>query len=204
MLSFLPPTLRGVIAATLLIINTIFWCSVLFAFVIGEAPAAAPAGAGRGADRILNALATCWVACNSGWMRLTQRTQWSIAGQRRTRVQGLVPRQLQSPVVGGHPRAAARAQPAHPDAQVLPQAAAHLCAGHRARVVGARLSLHAAAFRRLPPVRIRRNGTDDLQAARTACREIRAAPGVARRISRKARGSRRRNTKRSTRPTATC
>src|SRR5580765_6278744 len=79
MLSFLPPALRGMIAASLLILNTIFWCFVLFAFAILKlllpfAPVRAVV------DRILNALATCWVACNSGWMRLTQRTQWEVTG----------------------------------------------------------------------------------------------------------------------------
>ena len=31
-------------------------------------------------DRVLNAIATAWIAGNSGWMRLTQRTQWDVAG----------------------------------------------------------------------------------------------------------------------------
>jgi 1-acyl-sn-glycerol-3-phosphate acyltransferase len=31
-------------------------------------------------DRVLNGIATRWVAGNSGWMALTQRTQWDVAG----------------------------------------------------------------------------------------------------------------------------
>ena len=31
-------------------------------------------------DRVLNWIATQWVAGNSGWMALTQRTQWDVAG----------------------------------------------------------------------------------------------------------------------------
>ena len=31
-------------------------------------------------DPLLNAIATAWVACNSGWMWLTQRTQWDVQG----------------------------------------------------------------------------------------------------------------------------
>ena len=29
---------------------------------------------------MLNAIATSWIACNSGWMRLTQRTAWDVQG----------------------------------------------------------------------------------------------------------------------------
>ena len=80
MLSFLPPALRGVIAASLLILNTIFWCLVLFAFAIVKL--LLPLKPVRAVvDRILNTIATCWVACNSGWMRLTQRTQWDVTGR---------------------------------------------------------------------------------------------------------------------------
>ena len=31
-------------------------------------------------DRVLNGIATRWVASNSAWMRLTQRTQWDVVG----------------------------------------------------------------------------------------------------------------------------
>lgn len=34
MLSFLPPVLRGVIAALLLALNTLFWCTPLFALAL--------------------------------------------------------------------------------------------------------------------------------------------------------------------------
>ena len=79
MLHFLPSPLRGLIAATLLVLNTLAWCSLLFVFAVMKLllpfrPVRAVV------DRILNALATAWVACNSGWMRLTQRAQWDVAG----------------------------------------------------------------------------------------------------------------------------
>jgi 1-acyl-sn-glycerol-3-phosphate acyltransferase len=78
-LGFLPPPLRGVIAAVLLGINTLFWCGTLFALALVKL--ALPFAAVRPAlDRALNAIAENWIAGNSGWMRLTQGTRWDVAG----------------------------------------------------------------------------------------------------------------------------
>lgn len=79
MLGFLPPVVRGVIAFLLLVVNTLFWCALLLALalvklVLPVAPVR------RAVDPVLNAIATAWVACNSGWMRLTQRTAWDVQG----------------------------------------------------------------------------------------------------------------------------
>ena len=79
MLGFLPPVVRGVIASLLLVLNTLFWCGLLLALalvklVLPFAPVR------RAIDPVLNAIATAWVACNSGWMRLTQRTAWDVQG----------------------------------------------------------------------------------------------------------------------------
>ncbi len=79
MLSSLPPALRGAIAALLLGFNTLAWCSLLFAFAVIKLLLPFEPVRVR-VDRILNAIATAWVACNSGWMRLTQRTHWDVAG----------------------------------------------------------------------------------------------------------------------------
>jgi 1-acyl-sn-glycerol-3-phosphate acyltransferase len=79
MLSFLPPVVRGVIAMTLLAVNTLFWCSLLFAFSLVKF--VFPATRVRAwVDPVLNAIATSWIAGNSGWMRLTQRARWDVAG----------------------------------------------------------------------------------------------------------------------------
>lgn len=79
MLRFLPRTLRGVIAAALLGVNTLFWCSLVF--VLALVKVAIPIRAIRvPLDHALNEIATRWVACNSGWMRLVQRTRWDVAG----------------------------------------------------------------------------------------------------------------------------
>lgn len=79
MLRFLPPFLRGAIALLLLVLNTLFWCSLLFAFALVKL--ALPLRAVRlRIDPVLNAIATYWVACNSGWMALTQPTRWDVQG----------------------------------------------------------------------------------------------------------------------------
>ena len=79
MLKFLPSTVRGVVAAALLGLNTLFWCTLLFALSLVKL--ALPVRAARVViDRSLNGIANRWIACNSGWMRLTQRTEWDVAG----------------------------------------------------------------------------------------------------------------------------
>jgi 1-acyl-sn-glycerol-3-phosphate acyltransferase len=79
MLAFLPSLARGVIAAALLGLNTLFWCGLVFLLALVKL--AIPATPVRAAvDRALNAIATRWVAGNGAWMRLTQRTQWDVAG----------------------------------------------------------------------------------------------------------------------------
>ncbi|MBU6485529.1 MAG: acyltransferase [Betaproteobacteria bacterium] len=72
-------TVRGVVAASLLVLNTLFWCGLLFLFALVKL--VVPARSLRaGVDRVLNGIATSWVAGNSAWMRFTQRTQWDVAG----------------------------------------------------------------------------------------------------------------------------
>ena len=79
--------LRGVLALAALVVNTLWWCSVLF--VLALVRLALPWGAVRRVlDPLLNAIATAWVAGNSTWMRWTQATAWNVAG-----LDGLSPRQ---------------------------------------------------------------------------------------------------------------
>ena len=79
MLGFLPPVVRGAIAFVLLAINTLFWCTLLFAFALAKLVLPFQPVRKR-VDPILNGIATLWVACNSGWMRLTQNTRWDVQG----------------------------------------------------------------------------------------------------------------------------
>ena len=79
MLGFLPPLARGVIAFLLLLLNTLFWVGPLLALALVRL--ALPfKGARLRIDPWTNAIATQWIAGNSGWMRLTQRTVWDVQG----------------------------------------------------------------------------------------------------------------------------
>ena len=79
MLTFLPPAVRGVVALLLLALNTLLWCGAVFALALLKL--ALPVSAlRRRIDQALNAVATAWIAGNSAWMRLTQRTLWNVAG----------------------------------------------------------------------------------------------------------------------------
>ncbi|MFO1313151.1 MAG: acyltransferase [Burkholderiales bacterium] len=75
----LPPLARGVIAALLLGLNTLFWCSALFAAALVKL--VVPAERARATiDHVLNAIATRWIAGNSAWMGATQATAWDVVG----------------------------------------------------------------------------------------------------------------------------
>ena len=74
----------------------------------------------RRVDPLLNGIATAWVSCHSCWFERIQREPWD-AGQYRPALRGLVPGQLQSPVLGGHLRAASHVEPAHSAAEILKQ-----------------------------------------------------------------------------------
>lgn len=79
MLSFLPARLRGVIALTLLLLNTLFWCTLLFALAVVKLVLPLHRVRQR-IDPLLNRVAGFWISCNTGWMRLTQDTVWDVAG----------------------------------------------------------------------------------------------------------------------------
>ncbi len=79
MLNFLPKILVGIIAVLLLSLNVIFWCTILFIFALLKL--ALPIKPVRVVlDHILHAIAANWISCNSGWMRLTQKTRWDVQG----------------------------------------------------------------------------------------------------------------------------
>jgi 1-acyl-sn-glycerol-3-phosphate acyltransferase len=87
MLRFLPSFLRGAIALVLLMVNTLFWCLLLFAFALVKLALPFPAVRLR-IDPVLNGIATCWIACNSAWMRLTQAMAWDVEGVDRLPFEG--------------------------------------------------------------------------------------------------------------------
>ena len=79
MLGFLPPLARGVIAFLLLLLNTLFWVGPLLALALVRLVLPFK-GVRLRIDPWTNAFATQWIAGNSGWMRLTQRTVWDVQG----------------------------------------------------------------------------------------------------------------------------
>ena len=79
MLHFLPAPLLGLIASLLLALNIFFWVPILLLFALVKL--VLPFRAVRLAiDPVLLFIAEGWIGCNSGWMALTQRTQWDVQG----------------------------------------------------------------------------------------------------------------------------
>ena len=87
MLGFLPPFLRGSIALFLLALNTLFWCTLLLLCALVKLVLPLQAVRVR-IDPVLNAIAACWIACNSGWMSFTQPTRWDVDGIAKLRYEG--------------------------------------------------------------------------------------------------------------------
>jgi 1-acyl-sn-glycerol-3-phosphate acyltransferase len=78
-LNFLPAPLLGVIAALLLALNTLFWVPILL--ILSVLRLLIPVNAvGRLLARALLVVAEAWIAGNSAWMALTQRTAWDVQG----------------------------------------------------------------------------------------------------------------------------
>jgi 1-acyl-sn-glycerol-3-phosphate acyltransferase len=79
MLSRLPAPLIGLIASSLLALNVLFWVPVLLFFALVKLILPFPAVRMR-IDPVLVAIAEAWISGNSGWMALTQRTEWDAEG----------------------------------------------------------------------------------------------------------------------------
>jgi hypothetical protein len=82
MLNFLPAVLVGVIASLLMAINALFWVPILLVFALIKLVVPIPAFR-RAIAPVLLAIAEAWISCNSGWMALTQRTEWDVSRHRR-------------------------------------------------------------------------------------------------------------------------
>ncbi len=79
MLNFLPAPLVGLIASLLMALNALFWVPILL--LVSFIKLLIPIKAVRLLiDPILLHIAEAWIAGNSGWMRLTQRTTWDVQG----------------------------------------------------------------------------------------------------------------------------
>ena len=78
--------LRGLLAGFLLLANCLFWVPVLLLFSMLRL---LPLKRVRLAvDPLLLRIAEAWIAGNSAWMRLTQRTLWDVQGQDGLRSRG--------------------------------------------------------------------------------------------------------------------
>lgn len=87
MLSFLPAPVLGVIAAILLALNTVFWCLLLY--IPALLKLIVPITGFRVVcTRAIIWVSESWVACNTGWMKLTQATRWDVEGADQLRRQG--------------------------------------------------------------------------------------------------------------------
>ena len=85
MLNFLPRLLIGIITSLLLALNSFVWVPLLVLFALVKLIIPLPA-LRLWIDPILLFIAETWIACNSGWMALTQRTSWDVKG-----IDGLAP-----------------------------------------------------------------------------------------------------------------
>jgi 1-acyl-sn-glycerol-3-phosphate acyltransferase len=86
MFHFLPSPLVYLLAATLMVVNILFWVPILLAFSCLKLLLPFKAVRLR-IDPLLLAIAESWIAGNSTWMALTQRTEWDVQG-----IEGLDPK----------------------------------------------------------------------------------------------------------------
>jgi 1-acyl-sn-glycerol-3-phosphate acyltransferase len=79
MLQFLPAPLVGLIATVLMTLNALFWVPLLL--LVSSLKLVLPFRRIRLLiDPVLLLIAEAWIACNSGWMALTQNTIWDVQG----------------------------------------------------------------------------------------------------------------------------
>jgi 1-acyl-sn-glycerol-3-phosphate acyltransferase len=79
MLNFLPLPLVGLIAGVLLTLNILFWVPILLVFAAVKLLLPFRAVRLR-IDPVILSIAESWISCNSGWMKLTQKTTWNVQG----------------------------------------------------------------------------------------------------------------------------
>lgn len=80
MLSFLPATLRGIIASLILALSTLFWCWPLFVLSLLKLLLPFPA-AQRALRYGMHWVAETWIDINRFWMNLVGRTRWDVQGR---------------------------------------------------------------------------------------------------------------------------
>lgn len=79
MLSFLPHTLRGILATLILVTSTLCWCIPLLGMSIIKL--LLPFDAAQLAlSKVMSVIAESWITCNKGWMNLVRNTDWDVKG----------------------------------------------------------------------------------------------------------------------------
>ncbi len=79
MFNFLPSILIGIINFIFVIVNTVFWCSIMYVVILFKLLIPIKSWqqlCTKGAIW----LAEAWISCNSGMMWLTQKTDWQVMG----------------------------------------------------------------------------------------------------------------------------
>ncbi|GAB6062999.1 acyltransferase [Deferrisoma palaeochoriense] len=75
----MPGPLNGVLSLAFLAVNTVVWCLPLFAVALLKL--AVPRSRWRAwCDRVLNAIAEAWIACNNTGLDLTKPIRWTVTG----------------------------------------------------------------------------------------------------------------------------
>ncbi|SDW84808.1 acyltransferase [Marinobacter mobilis] len=87
MLSFLPAPFIGVLNALLLAVNTLFWCLLLYPWALLKLIIPIQ-GFRVFCTRLMIWISESWVACNTGWMKLTHKTDWQVSGVDQLQRQG--------------------------------------------------------------------------------------------------------------------
>jgi 1-acyl-sn-glycerol-3-phosphate acyltransferase len=79
LLSFLPGPARGLISIGLYAVNTIFWCSILFAVALFKLLIPIPR-LRLFCSRLLTGIGNSWIRCNIVNQQATARTRWDVQG----------------------------------------------------------------------------------------------------------------------------
>jgi 1-acyl-sn-glycerol-3-phosphate acyltransferase len=79
MIAFLPGPVRAVISLLFYIVNTFFWCSLLF--LVAFLKFILPIGGWRKfCEKVLNNLAGNWIFCNNLNLKITNNIDWDVKG----------------------------------------------------------------------------------------------------------------------------
>ena len=79
MIAFLPGPARAVISLLLYIVNTVFWCALLF--LVAFLKFILPLGGWRKiCEKVLNNLAGNWIFCNNLNLKITNNIDWEVKG----------------------------------------------------------------------------------------------------------------------------